>query len=67
MRCALCGRPTQPSVMLGQLAVGPKCARRAGLLAFAKRPGSQVRIAGATQRPAKVACPETMDLFEALT
>lgn len=33
MRCAMCNRPLdKPAAMLGKLAIGPKCARRAGLL-----------------------------------
>lgn len=26
----MCGKPTQPFVMIGQEAIGPKCAKRAG-------------------------------------
>ena len=38
LRCALCGRPVlNPAVLIGQLPVGPKCARRAGLLAAARK------------------------------
>lgn len=38
LHCALCGRPVlNPAVLIGQLPVGPKCARRAGLLAAARK------------------------------
>lgn len=30
-RCAFCGKPTEPYVLIGSEAVGPKCAKRAGL------------------------------------
>ena len=37
-RCALCGRPVlNPAVLIGQLPVGPRCARRAGLVELAKK------------------------------
>lgn len=31
MKCAMCGKPTQPFVMIGSEAIGPKCAKRAGM------------------------------------
>lgn len=31
LRCAFCGKLTVPFVMIGTEAVGPKCAKRAGL------------------------------------
>ena len=42
MKCALCGRQTMPAVYIGSEAVGPKCAKRAGLLALVSRKGSKV-------------------------
>lgn len=30
--CVMCGRATEPTVMVGGMAVGPKCAAKAGLL-----------------------------------
>lgn len=30
-RCAFCGKTTKPYVLIGNEAVGPTCARRAGL------------------------------------
>lgn len=63
-RCALCGRVTlQPAVMLGAEPIGPKCARRAGLLKLSKRKGSRL-FSGkhhAAHRDTK-----TRDLFEGL-
>ena len=36
--CALCGRVTlNPAVMIGAHPVGPKCAKRAGLMPLTKR------------------------------
>jgi hypothetical protein len=33
MRCAMCNRPLdKPAAMLGKLAIGPRCAKRAELL-----------------------------------
>ena len=41
MRCVLCGRGlTHAAVYIGDMAIGPKCARRAGLMPLAaKRTG----------------------------
>ena len=37
-RCALCDRPMlNPAVLIGALPVGPKCAKRAGLLELARK------------------------------
>ena len=37
-RCALCDRPMlNPAVLIGTLPVGPKCAKRAGLLELARK------------------------------
>lgn len=30
-KCALCGRKTTPFAFIGELAIGPRCAKRAGL------------------------------------
>lgn len=60
MRCVLCGRTTQPAVMLADKAVGPKCAKKAGLLERARRGQGQVRLFNAPRRPAD---PKTLDLF----
>ena len=60
-RCAICGRVTlNPAVMLGAEPIGPKCARRAGLLKLKRLSGS--RIAAGVRRSPK---PDqhTLDLF----
>lgn len=63
MHCALCGRVTlQPAVMIGAEPVGPKCARRAGLLAVSKRAGSRVLAVSRVGRRG-VGDGGTMDLF----
>lgn len=60
--CAICGRSmAQAAVMIGQEPIGPKCARRAGLLAAPSRSGrvrllASVRSAGDRSR--------NLDLFE---
>jgi hypothetical protein len=61
--CILCGRKTEPAVMLADKAVGPRCARKAGLLERAKKRQGAVRLFEAVRRPAD---PMTLDLFEAL-
>ena len=61
MRCVLCGRPTKPAVMLADKhPVGPKCAKKAGLIERARRGQGQVRLFNAPRRPAD---PKTLDLF----
>ena len=60
MKCVLCGRETRPAVMLADKAVGPKCARKAGLIERAKKQQGSVRLVNAPRRPAD---PETLDLF----
>lgn len=62
-KCALCGRVTlNPAVFIGREPIGPKCARRAGLLAMSKRAGSKVMT---LTRPSTTAKRDgkTMDLF----
>ena len=63
-KCALCGRPTVPYAMIGSMAVGPKCAARAGLLKGKLPKGSSVRFVA--QKPAgpRSREPETLDLFD---
>lgn len=63
-RCAICGRPTKPFVTIGAEIVGPKCARRAGLLPSRMPKGSRVRFT----KPSPVAREDnkTLDLFEGL-
>jgi hypothetical protein len=65
LHCALCGRPVlNPAVLIGQLPVGPKCARRAGLVELArKRTGS---LSFPKMRFTRQVAPETPDLFSEL-
>ena len=53
-RCALCGRPVlNPVVLIGQLPVGPRCARRAGLVELARKKVGSLSIPRITfKRPA---------------
>lgn len=52
MRCALCGRSmVAPAVLIGEMGVGPKCAKRAGLIEPArKRQGMLTLVNGRAQR-----------------
>ena len=61
--CALCGRPVlNPAVLIGQLPVGPTCARRAGLVELArKKVGSLTLPRVKLKRPAPQ---ENLELFE---
>ena len=60
--CALCGRPVfNPSVLIGQLPVGPKCARRAGLVEIARKKVGSLSIPRMKfKRPA---APSNLELF----
>lgn len=62
-RCALCDRPMlNPAVLIGQLPVGPTCARRAGLMELARR-----KVGALTLPRIKFKRPEpqkNLDLFE---
>ena len=60
--CAMCGRPTVPFVMIGREAVGPKCARKAGLVPSKAPKGSRLRFV--REKPLREAIPQTLDLFE---
>ncbi len=60
--CAMCGRPTVPFVMIGREAVGPKCARKAGLVPSKAPKGSRLRFV--REKPPREAIPQTLDLFE---
>lgn len=62
-RCALCGRPVlNPAVLIGQLPVGPRCARRAGLVELARKKVGSLSIPRITfRRPARQ---ENLELFE---
>ena len=63
LHCALCGRPVlNPAVLIGQLPVGPKCARRAGLLELAKKRAGRLSLPLFRHR--RPAPQENMDLFE---
>ncbi len=62
--CALCGRPMlDAAVMIGQLPVGPVCARRAGLLQLAKKRAGLVKVAH-RHAIARAPAPRNLGLFE---
>ena len=62
--CAMCGRPTQPFVMIGREAIGPKCAKKAGLTPSKAPKGRRLRFVRA--KPEREDGPTTGDLFEGL-
>ena len=66
MKCAICGRVThKPAVMIGTEAIGPACARKAGLLASKPRAGSSLKIL--KHQPTKAdERGRTGDLFEGM-
>ncbi len=60
-KCAFCGRPTEPFVMIGREAVGPTCAKRANLTPRKAPKGSALRFV--SRRP-PVKSPVNLDLFD---
>lgn len=64
MHCALCGRLTlHPAVLIGTYPVGPKCARRAGLVPLASRKTGLVAQVNA-RRVTPKRDTRTRDLFQ---
>lgn len=62
-RCALCNREmSQPAVTIGQMPVGPTCARKAGLIEIGRKRQGAVRLHHKT--PVVRGDEKTMDLFE---
>lgn len=65
MKCVLCGRPmVQPAVTIADRPVGPKCARRAGLMPLALRRAGDVKPGPAYRRTATRQEVAQLDLFE---
>ena len=62
--CAMCGRPTRPFVMIGREAIGPRCARKAGLTPTKAPKGSRLKFV--REKPVREPVPETLDLFAGL-
>ena len=60
--CAMCGRPTMPFVMIGNAAIGPKCARRAGLTPAKAPKGTKLKFL--KLKPVREHDPQTLDLFD---
>jgi len=61
--CVLCGRKTEPFAFIGAMAVGPRCARKAGIVPAKIRKGSAIRFASPVKREPG---PYTPDLFDLL-
>lgn len=60
--CAMCGRPTTPFVLIGREAIGPKCAKKAGLTPTRAPKGSRLHFV--KYKPVREIVPENLDLFE---
>jgi hypothetical protein len=63
LKCALCGKPTAPFAFIGAMAVGPKCALKAGITPAKTRKGAAIRFAKSVKRERG---PQTIDLFSQL-
>ena len=63
LKCCLCGKPTKPFAFIGAMAVGPKCAQRAGLTPKTTKRGSAIRFAKPGKREQG---PTTIDMFDLL-
>jgi hypothetical protein len=64
--CCLCGRSMdQAAVLIGNMPVGPKCAKRANLMPLAKRKTGLVFpvVRRHIEKPGQ---PQTRDLFEGM-
>ena len=62
-RCALCDRPMlNPAVLIGTLPVGPKCAKRAGLLELARKRVGRLSLPSVKYRRNEPQ--ENLNLFE---
>lgn len=67
MNCCLCGRPMErAAVLIGELPVGEKCARRAGLIELAGRKGGLVFHIPKSRGKKPVPKNQTLDLFDQL-
>ena len=65
MRCALCNHPLlYPEIYIGLLPVGPRCARRAGLVELARKKSGVLRLASVTGMKRRKDDQLTLDLFE---
>ena len=67
LKCCMCGRwMHEAAVYIGHLPVGPKCAKKAGLIEPARRGRGDLRLGPRVIRQAQPDN-ETMSLFEVLT
>ena len=64
MKCVLCGRSlTQAAVYIGEMAIGPKCSRRAGLMPLAAKRTGLVKPGPVFKRHASRQELAQLDLF----
>ncbi len=63
LTCVMCGRLTEPFVMIGTMAVGPKCAKRAGMTPTKVPKTTRLKFVG-LPRSNRDQDPRTGDLFE---
>lgn len=65
MKCIFCGRSMgQPAVTIANMPVGPRCARRAGLMPLALKKTGAIRPGPAYRKTATRQELAQMDLFE---
>lgn len=65
MKCALCSRPLNlAAVFIGSYPIGPKCARKAGLMPLAAKRFGEVRPGPMFQRSATRQELDQLDLFK---
>ena len=57
--CILCGRNTEPAAMVGSYAIGPTCAKKAGLLPSKLPKGHKISFPKIKHEKGS----ETLDLF----
>lgn len=63
MTCALCGRPTEPAVLIGNEAIGPTCAKNTGLMGVKVTKSNRLRLVPRKNPGERRRRAGTMDLF----
>ena len=63
MTCVLCGKKTTPFAFIGNMAVGPRCARKANMLPTKIHKNALIRFTVPKKREAG---PTTIDMFDSL-
>lgn len=63
MTCALCGRPTEPAILIGNEAIGLTCAKNTGLMGVKPTKSNRLRQAPKRSASARGRRAVTLDLF----